>query len=156
MHNFLSKERSYQVRLGPEGSKWRLKLENTRRKNAIDTFASREFLRDETMVTYKSSVGLSYNDMQEKQYRKLDLEVALPMGGDSVGYIKADGFIVRTHPIVEKKLNFVWQVQGGVMRSCFGKPRTAINDRFYLSSSMGFSHLNKRFQSNQPDYWIDR
>lgn len=94
--------------------------------------------------------------MQEKQYKKLDFEVALPTDGDSTGFIKADAFISRTHPIVEEKMNFVWQLQGGMMRSCFGKPRTAINDRFYLSNSMGFSHLNKHFISNKPEYQINR
>jgi len=43
-------------------------MENTRRKNSIDSFASKEFLMNETMTTYKRSVGLTYADIQDRQY----------------------------------------------------------------------------------------
>lgn len=50
---FITKENSIIFRVGPEESKWKLKLEGTQRKNLIDPHSSREYLRDETMTTYK-------------------------------------------------------------------------------------------------------
>ena len=48
--------------------------------------------------------------MQEKEYKKLELELALPINGDSAGFVKADGFIVRTYPIKKNQMNLVWQL----------------------------------------------
>jgi hypothetical protein len=91
---FLAQERSYTLKVGPQGSKWRFRLENTRRKNAIDNYASREYLRDETMPTYKHSLALSYANVQETVYNKAEVELALPTGADSSSFFKVDGFHV--------------------------------------------------------------
>jgi hypothetical protein len=53
-------------------------MESTKRKNAIDNFASKEYLRDETMTTHKHAIGLSYYDFTENNYNKVDFEVGLP------------------------------------------------------------------------------
>ena len=100
-------ERSYIMKLGPQGSKWRFKLESTRRKNAIDNFASREYLRDETMTTHKHAVGLQYLDMQQDSYRKLDLEIGLP-GADAASFVKVDAFMTKTKVLIPEKLKLVW------------------------------------------------
>jgi hypothetical protein len=57
---FMAQEESYTFKLGPQASKWRFRLENTHRKNAIDSFASYEYLKNETMPTLKRSIGLQY------------------------------------------------------------------------------------------------
>lgn len=67
-------------------------MENTRRKNSIDSYASKEFLMNETMTTYKRSVGLTYADIQERQYKKMEVEVGLPLDKDSSSFVKVDGF----------------------------------------------------------------
>ena len=92
MSKFQADERSIIFKAGPLASKWRLKLETTRRKNAIDNFASREYLKDEIMPTHKHSVGLQYADMNESVYKKVDFEVALP-GNDASSFAKVDFFI---------------------------------------------------------------
>ena len=84
-------------------------MENTTRKNAIDTFASREYLRDETMTTYKRALGLQYIDMDEPSYKKVDLEVGLP-GVDSSSFIKVDCFMAKYHILIEERLKLVWQI----------------------------------------------
>ena len=75
---FLALEKSLMMKFGLLGSKWRFKLDHTLRKNMIDQFQSREFLRDEIMMTYKQSIGLEYNNFDESSMRKLSLELALP------------------------------------------------------------------------------
>ena len=55
---FMSNESSFTLRTGEVGSPWKLRFENTFRKNVIDSFASHEYLRDEIMPTYKQAVGL--------------------------------------------------------------------------------------------------
>ena len=46
------------LRFGPSAGRWKVKLENTKRKNALDTLASYDYLRDETMPTFKRSLGV--------------------------------------------------------------------------------------------------
>ena len=55
---FISKENSLILRAGREGSKWKVKFEGTQRKNLIDPYSSREYLKNEIMLNYKQSVGL--------------------------------------------------------------------------------------------------
>ena len=50
---FKSREQSFTLRTGAVGSPWRLRFENTFRRNVIDSFASHEYLKDEIMPTYK-------------------------------------------------------------------------------------------------------
>jgi hypothetical protein len=63
------------------------------------------------MITHKQSVGLSYVDFNSDTYKKLDIEVALPEG---LGYyhgmpsfFKVDGFLCKTHTLIEEKLKMV-------------------------------------------------
>ena len=112
-------ERSYIMKVGPQGSKWRLKVETTRRKNAIDNFASREYLRDETMTTHKHALGLQYLDMKEDTYRKFDVELGLP-GADASSFLKVDAFMTKSKVLIADKLKLVWQLQGGAIRPIMG------------------------------------
>lgn len=93
---FLAKEKSYILKLGPESSNWRFKLESTRRKNCIEHYSSREFLENESVHTYKQSLGLEYVKMTEQLYKKLDIEMALPEGlgfqHNLPSFFKVDGF----------------------------------------------------------------
>ena len=54
----MSREASYTLRAGEVGSPWRLRFENTFRKNMIDSFASHEYLKNEIMPTWKQAIGL--------------------------------------------------------------------------------------------------
>ena len=46
------------------------------------------------MPTYKNSVGLQYSDFSDNVYKKLDLEVGLPIiSKDAGSFLKIDGFI---------------------------------------------------------------
>ncbi|TNV80343.1 hypothetical protein FGO68_gene16447 [Halteria grandinella] len=136
---------------GQKDSPFRLKFETTRRKNALDTFASREYLRDETMPTHKHSIGLQYAKIAEDQsYRKLDIECALPIGKDSVAFGKVDAFYTKRFYPVEDKLKLVWLIQGGFVRPMFGMGRVAINDRFFIASPMGYQSMGNSFKSNVP------
>lgn len=62
----------------------------------IDYHSSLEYLKNETMITNKQAIGLTYVDFNQSTYKKLDVEVALPEGlGDLHGmpsFVKADGF----------------------------------------------------------------
>lgn len=153
---FMTKERSFIFKAGQKDSPFRLKLETTRRKNAIDSFASREYLRDETMPTYKHSVGVQYAKIgEDESYRKVDVEYALPIGKDSVAFGKVDAFFTRRYHLLPEKLKLVWLIQGGFVRPMFGQGRVAINDRFFVASPMGYTHMGHSFKSNAPKEKIE-
>ena len=97
------------MRLGPKASPWRLKLEGTRRKNITDYYASREYLQNETMITYKESVGLQYTKFTEDVYKKFDIELALPISysHQSPAYLKVDAFWSKSFKLIEDKLKAV-------------------------------------------------
>ena len=59
----------------------------------IDSFASHQYLKDEIMPTWKQSVGVQYSGITENTYKKLDVEVAMPVTSrDAVSYVKFDAF----------------------------------------------------------------
>lgn len=111
---FISKEKSLILKAGFEGSKWKLKFDGTQRKNLIDPYSSREYLKNETMLNYKQSVGVQYIDFSENEYKKLDVEVALPEGlGRFHGmpsFIKVDGFYSRAHTLIADKLKAAFTI----------------------------------------------
>lgn len=147
----MTKERSFIFKAGQKESPIRLKLETTRRKNAIDTFASREYLREEVMPTYKHSVGFQYAKIgEDESYSKMDVECGIPVGKDSVGFGKVDAFYTRRLYLVPDKLKLVWLIQGGLVRPMFGHNRVAINDRFFFGSPMGYTHMGHCYKSNAP------
>jgi hypothetical protein len=90
---FISREASYTLRTGEVGSPWKLRFENTFRKNVIDSFASHKYLKDEIMPTWKQSVGVQYSGITENTYKKLDVEVAMPVTSrDAMSFVKLDAF----------------------------------------------------------------
>lgn len=103
------------------------------------------------MPTYKQAIGLQYNQMNESTYHKLDFEVALPVTStDAVAYCKADAFWTRVWHAIPKKLKVVWQLQGGIIRPLFSSKETSINDRFFVTHAMGYSHIGHAFKSGVP------
>jgi hypothetical protein len=146
---FCTRESSLLLKLGPQASKWRLKLEASRRKNAFEHFASREYLRDETMPTYKHSVGLQFGNMTGERYQKAEVEVGLPISANSCAFARADFFVAQKHELSEV-CNLIWQAQGGVVRPLFGAKTTAINDRFFITNPMGYRHIGQTFAPNIP------
>ena len=64
---------------GPLDSHWSVTFENTLRKNIIEKYSSREFIKNETMHTVKQSVALQHAVMNENTYKVFKLEVALPL-----------------------------------------------------------------------------
>lgn len=118
---FLSRERNVVLRLGPQASPWRLKFEGAMRKNITDYYASREFIKNETLISYKESLGLQYNSFTESTFKKFELEVALPLiNVSSPAFFKVDGFMAQNFQLVEDKLKAVVQLQGGMIRPMFG------------------------------------
>ncbi len=106
------------------------------------------------MLSYKQSVGVSYVDFTEDDYKKFDVEVALPQGlGYAKGmpsFIKVDSFYSKSIKLIRDKLNFAFTLQGGVVRPILGSKVTHINDRFFVTNSFGYSHLGHCFKSNNP------
>eukprot|EP00347_Sterkiella_histriomuscorum_P010486 403376097 len=149
---FIAKEKSFIFKIGPSGSNWKLKFDATQRKNLIDRFSSKEFLREEIMLSYKQSIGLEYLKFDQTSYRKLDIDLALPNGlGHHHGmpsFLKVDGFIAKTISLVPQHLNFCGQIQGGFIRPLMGSQKTTVNDRFFITNSMGYTHLGHIFKSN--------
>ena len=104
----MAQEESFTLRFGPQQSKWKVKLENTLRKNSLDSFASYDYLKDETMPTNKRSVGLQYSDMTEDTYKKMDIEFGLPINRGTSSFFKIDAFITKSSVILKDKLKLVW------------------------------------------------
>lgn len=101
------------------------------------------------MPTYKRSAGIQYSDMSEDSYQKLDIEYGLPIGKNTNSFFKIDGFLTKSQVLIEEKLKVVWLLQGGLIKP-IGCNRTAINDRFFISNSLGYSHLGHSFPSSLP------
>jgi hypothetical protein len=57
---FLSREKSHTLSIGPADSKWSVKFEHAARKNIIEKYSSREFIKNESLNTVKQSIGLQY------------------------------------------------------------------------------------------------
>jgi hypothetical protein len=79
-------------------------------------------------------------------YKKLDIEVGMPLNAETPGFLKLDGFVTQSQVLIQDKLKLVCQLQGGIIRP-IGSKRTAINDRFFISNAMGYSHLGHDFKS---------
>mmetsp|Transcript_38249 Transcript_38249/g.36605 ORF Transcript_38249/g.36605 Transcript_38249/m.36605 type:complete len:138 (+) Transcript_38249:182-595(+) len=75
---FLSRERAHVVTLGPRESSWSLKLESITRKNIIDKYSSREYIKNETLPTHKYSAALQYQYMSDSFYNIVSTELAFP------------------------------------------------------------------------------
>ena len=75
---FLSRERSNVLSIGPSNSYWSVKFENTMRKNIIEKYSSRDFIRNESMHSLKQSVALQYAVMNETKYHTFATEFAYP------------------------------------------------------------------------------
>lgn len=105
---FLCHQNSFQFLFGPQSSKWRIKLEYAERKNKSDYYQSREFLKNEMLHTLKQSIGLQYIDMNESQYKKLDIDFALPLGiGDKegrAGFVSVGGTYATGIELIPEKL----------------------------------------------------
>ena len=101
------------------------------------------------MPTTKHSVGLQFANMSPDAFQKAEVEVGLPLTSSSSGFAKADFFVARRFELSPKVCHLAWQVQGGVLRPLSGQ--TAINDRFFISSPLGYSHLGHAYESNLPE-----
>jgi hypothetical protein len=128
-----------------------VKFETSRRKNALDSYASREYLREETLTTHKHSIGILYAKIEELIYKKVELEIGFPLSNDSHGFAKLDGFVAKKWNLIPNKLNLVWQLSGGLIRPMFGSKRVALNDRYFASSPFGYTHLGHCHPSNMPE-----
>jgi len=69
---------------------------------------------------------------------------------DSVSFIKIDAFHTKAHHLFEDKLKLVWQAQAGIMRPIGINGRTAVNDRFFITQSLGYTHLGHCFDCLLP------
>jgi hypothetical protein len=87
--------------------------------------------------------------MSEDSYQKLDIEYGLPIGKNTSSFFKIDGFLTKSQVLIEEKLKVVWLLQGGLIKP-IGCNRIAINDRFFISNSLGYSHLGHSFPSSLP------
>ena len=65
-------------------------------------------------------------------------------------FLKVDGFIAKTITLKPEKLKFVTQATAGVIRPVFGSKSTTINDRFFITNSLGYSHLGHTHPSSNP------
>lgn len=121
---FLCHQDSVVFKTGPADSKWRFKVEGTRRKNRLDYYASREFIENELLHTYKQTFGLEYGDLSENSFKKLDLELALPPGlGSNKGqpsFIRVDGLIAKSIELIAGKIKLSFQLSGGLVRPILG------------------------------------
>lgn len=88
--------------------------------------------------------------MSEGIYKKLDIECGLPIGSNTSSFFKIDGFLTKSQLLIEEKLKIVWQLQGGILKPLGCDHRTAINDRFFVSNSMGYSHMGHSFPASKP------
>ena len=41
------------MKIGPLGSNWRVKFDSTQRKNLIDTYSSKEYLKNDILLSHK-------------------------------------------------------------------------------------------------------
>jgi hypothetical protein len=95
---FLANENSWITKLNFSNSNWKLKLDFTTRKNMIDQFQSKEFIKNESMLTKKQSIGLEYNDFNENTLKKLNIELGLPLVGNKdclPQFLKIDGLLAH-------------------------------------------------------------
>ena len=76
--------------------------------------------------------------------------MGLPLQTNSSSFAKADFFHSQKVEIVPEKLNFIWQVQGGIIRPLLSGSNTAINDRFFITHPMGYTHIGHLYESNIP------
>jgi hypothetical protein len=90
-----------------------LRFEGTKRKNRMDYYASREYLKEETMHNHKQSIGLEYTDLNETCFKKLDIELAVPSGfGFENGlpsFAKVEGLYANRYVLIQNKLNIAYQ-----------------------------------------------
>ncbi|CDW88002.1 UNKNOWN [Stylonychia lemnae] len=149
---FISKEKSLIMKLGKSDSNWKLKLDTTHRKNLIDKFSSKEYLKDEIMLSEKQSIGLEFLKFDNDLYQKGSIELAIPEGlGHYHGmpsFFKLDGFLAKTLSIIPNKLKLTGILQGGFVIPTLGCKKTTINDRFFLTNSFGYTHLGHIYHSN--------
>jgi len=78
-------------------------------------------------------------------YSKGSIELAIPEGlghyHGMTSFLKLDAFIAKTYPLFENKLNLTGQIQTGFIMPTLGCKKTSINDRFFVASAFGYSHM---------------
>jgi hypothetical protein len=65
-------------------------------------------------------------------------------------FLKFYGFFCHKVILYPKKLNLVLSFQGGAMRPILGSQKTYINDRFFYTNPMGYTHLGHSEPPNHP------
>ena len=48
--------------------------------------------------------------MNEDTYKKMEIEVGLPVNRETSSFLKLDGFITKSQVLIEDKLKGVWQI----------------------------------------------
>ena len=77
--------------------------------------------------------------------------MALPFTSkDAVSYFKVDAFHTQSHLVFDEKLKLVWQLSGGILRPLGQNPRSAVNDRFFITHALGYTHLGHSFPCAMP------
>lgn len=146
-----SREQSHSLLLSSPDSPWSLRFEGVVRKNKIDRDASKYFLLNESLPSAKFSTTIGFTRLAENMMTRVNTELALPLIADRcASFLKVEAKHQQKWTLIKDKLNFVIDLQGGVMSAAAIERTSFVNDRFYLHNTSGYLALGHEERSNMP------
>ena len=76
-------EKSWITELAFIDTPWRVKFEQSYRRNMIDSYASKEFLIHDSLPSLKHSISLEYFELKGDHQSRMTAELAFPLMGHS-------------------------------------------------------------------------
>lgn len=146
---YLSRDKTFSIIAQQEGSPLSFNIDCTHRKTLVDDFASKHLIMNESLPSFKNSVGVSYGSILNPLTPNVLQTATAELSFSRPYFLKMNCQRVELFDLWKNKLNLVVRAEGGHLVK-LGSGRMHINDRFFINSTQCFSHLGHFQRPNVP------